>query len=72
MLISGEPIKNDDIMDNILISIKDDLVSENEDISFSDEESETSPKKILEKVTIENMTLPVIRLTPGMLTSKLL
>lgn len=71
MLISGESNKNDDIMDNILISIKDDLVSENEDISFSDEESETSPKKALEKVTIENMTLPVIRLTPGMLTSKL-
>lgn len=69
MLISGEPIKNDDIMDNILISIKDDLVSENEDISFSDDESETSPKKTLEKVTIENLALPVIRLTPGMLTS---
>lgn len=69
-MVLGEPIKNDDIMDNILISsIKDDLVSENEDISFSDEESETSPKKTqtLEKITIDNMTMPVIRLTPGML-----
>jgi len=63
-LISGDPIKNDDIMDNMLISLKDELMSENDDLSFSDEESETSPKK---SITHENNSIiPTIK-TPGML-----
>jgi len=63
-LILGDPIKNDDIMDSMLISLKDELVSENEDISFSDEESETSPKK---SITLENNSIiPTIK-TPGVL-----
>jgi len=57
-LISGDPIKNDDIMDNMLLSLKEELVAENEDISFSDEESETSPKK---SVTLENNSIPAIK-----------
>lgn len=57
-MISGDPIKNDDIMDNMLLSLKEELVAENEDISFSDEESETSPKK---SVTLENNSIPAIK-----------
>lgn len=57
--VQGDPIKNDDIMDNMLISLKDELVSENDDISFSDEESETSPKK---SITLENNSVvPTIK-----------
>lgn len=51
-------------MDNILSSLKEDLVSENEDINFSDEESETSPKKL---IAIENNSIPAIKTTPGIL-----
>lgn len=68
LLILGEPIKNDDIMDNMLnISIKDDEMiqdNDNEDITFSDEESETSPKKT---ITLENHSTAAIKTTPGML-----
>lgn len=63
LLFLGDPIKNDDIMDNMLISLKDE-VSENEDITFSDEESETSPKKT---ITFENNSLAVLKTTPGKL-----
>lgn len=64
MLLLGEPIKNDDIMENMLISLKDELIADNEDISFSDEESETSPKKT---VSPENNSIPIVKTTPGML-----
>lgn len=51
-------------MDNLLISLKDELISENDDISFSDEESETSPKK---NIILENNSVPAIKTTPCML-----
>jgi integrator complex subunit 3 len=59
--VQGDPIKNDDIMDNILISLKDELISETDDISFSDEESETSPKK---NIILENNSVPAVKTTP--------
>lgn len=60
--VQGDPIKNDDIMDNLLSSLKNDLIAETDDISFSDEESETSPKK---NIIIENNSAPAInRTTP--------
>ncbi|XP_022161957.1 integrator complex subunit 3 [Myzus persicae] len=59
--VQGDPIKNDDIMDNLLISLKDELISDNDDISFSDEESETSPKK---SIILENNSVPAIKTTP--------
>lgn len=49
----------------MLISLKDE-VSENEDITFSDEESDTSPKKI---ITFENNSIGALKTTPGMLNS---
>lgn len=55
-------------MDNMLnISIKDEEMiqdNDNEDITFSDEESETSPKKT---ITLENHSAAAIKTTPGML-----
>lgn len=52
-------------MDNLLSSLKDDLIAETDDISFSDEESETSPKK---NIIIENNSVPAInKTTPCML-----
>lgn len=51
-------------MDNLLISLKDELISDNDDISFSDEESETSPKK---NTIIENNSVPAIKTAPCML-----
>lgn len=60
----GDPIKNEEIlMDNILSSLKEDLVSENEDLNFSDEESDTSPKKL---IAVEN-NIPAVKTTPGIL-----
>jgi hypothetical protein len=65
LLILGDPIKNDDMIDNMmLISLKGELIAENEDITFSDEESETSPKKT---VASENNSIPAVKTTPGML-----
>lgn len=63
-MVLGESIKNDDIMDNMLISLKDELISENEDITFSDEESETSPKK---SNSLDINSISAIKTTPGML-----
>lgn len=54
-------------MDNMLTSLKDE-VSESEDITFSDEESETSPKKT---ITFENNSIGVLKTTPGMLNNKI-
>jgi len=52
-------------MDNLLSSLKDDLIAETDDISFSDEESETNPKK---NTIIENNSVPGInKTTPCML-----
>lgn len=51
-------------MDNLLSSLKEEHISENDDISFSDEESETSPKK---NITLENNSVPGIKTTPCML-----
>jgi len=51
-------------MDNLLISLKDELISENDDISFSDEETETSPKK---NIIIENNSVSATKTTPCML-----
>jgi len=52
-------------MDNLIISLKDELISENDDnVSFSDEESETSPKK---NVIVENNSVPAIKTNPCML-----
>ncbi|VVC28913.1 Hypothetical protein CINCED_3A006302 [Cinara cedri] len=53
----GDSIKNDDLMDNMLLSLKEELVAETDDISFSDEETETSPKKI---VNLEN-SIPIVK-----------
>lgn len=65
VLIQGDPIKNDDEIDTILTSLKNDLLDgENEEITFSDEESETSPKKTM---AFENNSISTIKTTPGML-----
>lgn len=62
LFVLGESIRNDDIMENILISLKDEMAgSENDDITFSDEESDTSPKKT---ITIENNSISSIK-TPS-------
>jgi len=53
-------------MENMLISLKDDLISESEDITFSDEETETSPKI---SITIENNSFSSVKTTPGMYIS---
>lgn len=62
MFILGDPVKNDDEIDTILSTLKNDLLN-NEDLSFSDEESETSPKK---SITFENNISP-IKTSPGMI-----
>lgn len=63
-MILGESNKNDDDLDNMLLSLKDELLLDNEDLTFSDEESETSPKK---SNSLEINSIPAIKLTPGML-----
>lgn len=50
-------------MENIICSLKDELISESEDLTFSDEETETSPKKIAP----ENNSISTIKTTPGKL-----
>lgn len=62
MFILGDPVKNDDEIDTILSTLKNDLL-DNEDLTFSDEESETGPKK---SITFENNISP-IKTSPGMI-----
>lgn len=58
----GDSIKNDDEIDTIITSLKNDLLDgENEDITFSDEESETSPKKTM---AFDNNSISSIKTTP--------
>ncbi|XP_050547063.1 integrator complex subunit 3-like isoform X3 [Daktulosphaira vitifoliae] len=57
--VEGAALKEDDMKDNICISLKEEMSgSENEDVTFSDEESESSPKKL---IMIENNSLPIIK-----------
>lgn len=49
-------------MDNMLLSIKDEFVAETDDLSFSDEESDTNPKKT---VKIENSMIPILKASSG-------
>lgn len=49
-------------MDNMLISLKEELISETEDLTFSDEESDTSPKKT---IPLEIHSITAIKTTPG-------
>lgn len=59
----GASLKEDDMKDNMCISLKEEMSgSENEDVTFSDEESDSSPKKL---ITIENNSLPIIK-PPGL------
>lgn len=54
-------------MDTMLLSLKEELVAETDDLTFSDEESDSSPKKI---VNLENSIIPSIKTSSGMLIIK--
>ncbi|XP_050442209.1 integrator complex subunit 3 isoform X1 [Adelges cooleyi] len=58
--VEGVTLKDDDMKDNIGMSVKEENMSgsENEDVTFSDEESDMSPKKL---IVIENNSIPHVK-----------
>lgn len=62
MVILVDPVKVDEDVEDILSTLKSDLI-DSEELSFSDEESETSSKKT---ITFEN-NLSSLKLLSGMI-----